>query len=216
MANEERRRGRGDKVALIVWETGETCGRKFRRRSAWARILSGRDISRFIQMRAGVWDICGRGWGRDTDRESARIKVRKREGERHRAVKWERFSQETDKLLRGRRGGGGARRSRCGIAEKEPMTDILLFSAFVFNERQRDMRCTYVTSCSPLISPVPCYCNIDKWGMGDVGEPSGYRNVEIERRERSGGEQCERKGIRFLFWEWERQKKGMQRRWWAE
>lgn len=44
--------------------------------------------------------------------------------------------------------------------------------------------------------------------MGDVGELSGYRNVEIERRERSGGEQYEWKGIWFRFRGWERQKKG--------
>lgn len=92
------------------------------------------------------------------------------------------FSQEADKPLRGWR-------RFLSLQHREKRTDdgysILFFFAFVFKDQQNDMRCTYVTSCSPLTSPFPCYCNIDKWEIGDVGEPSGYRNVEIERRERN-------------------------------
>lgn len=46
--------------------------------------------------------------------------------------------------------------ARCSVAEKESMTDTL-FLAFVFNDQQRDTRCTYVTSCSPLTSSFPCF-----------------------------------------------------------
>jgi len=43
------------------------------------------------------------------------------------------------------------------------------FFAFVFNDQQRDMRYT-LPVVSPLTSPFPCYCNIDKWEMCYVGE----------------------------------------------
>jgi len=49
------------------------------------------------------------------------------------------------------------------------MMDTLFF-IFVFNDQQRDMRYA-LPVVSPLTSPFPWYCNIDKWEMGDVGEP---------------------------------------------